>query len=77
MPKAHSNAKKPLSGATIKRDSQDGRFVGVIGEADAKRFRSANSALTEMVTSSRAHAVKVLQASGFLTATGKVAKRYK
>ena len=77
MPKTLSQPKSPPSGARAKRDAKSGKFVGVIGDKDARLFGTASSKLIRKVTGSRAQAVKILKASGYLTSSGKVAKRYK
>ncbi len=61
----------------VSRDSQSGKFVGQIDEADAKAFRAANAALIKEVEGSKAKAIEVLKGSGFLTRSGKRAKRYR
>lgn len=38
---------------TISRNANSGKFVGVSTSADVKTFRSANTALTERVTSTK------------------------
>ena len=67
----------PSRGRATKRASGTGQFVGVVDEADAKAFSQANTALMKDVHGSKAKAIEVLKASGYLTASGKVAKRYR
>lgn len=71
-----SNRKKRVFNG-VKRDFVSGRFVGLIDADDAKRFASANAALTREIRKSSASAVRILKASGFLTASGKLSTRYK
>jgi hypothetical protein len=61
----------------VSRSSGTGRFITAIDDADAREFRTANTALIKEVTSSKAKAVEVLKDSGFLTQSGKRAKRYR
>jgi hypothetical protein len=73
-----SRKSKESAGKTVAaRESVSGRFLGLIDDADAKRFRQANNALLKEVAGSKAKAVEVLKESGYLTSTGKVAKRYR
>ena len=68
MPKAASKKRNSVSA---------GRSLHLtIDNADARAFGKANAAFTKEVTSSRAKAVKALKASGYLTASGKLSKRY-
>lgn len=58
----------------IVRDSKSGKFAGVSTAADVRTFRSANTALTEKVTSTRDAArtyVKVLEQRVGLTSKKK------
>ena len=75
-----SSKRKGLSNApghATNRDVRAGKFVGVVDEADARAFSQANTALMKDVHGSKAKAIEVLKASGYLTASGKVAKRYR
>jgi hypothetical protein len=72
-----ASRKALTAGRGMKRDATTGRFVGLIDEADAREFRKAARAFTAKATSSKAHAIEALKASGYLTATGQVAKRYR
>lgn len=64
-------------GRGTKRDANTGKFVGVVDEADARAFSEANSSLMRDVRGSKAKAIEVLKASGYLTSSGKVAKAYR
>lgn len=78
MIKSSSSRKKALGrGAGGKRDATTGRFTGVIDEVDAIKFRMTDKAYVREATSSKAKAIKALKASGYLTQTGEISKRYR
>jgi hypothetical protein len=70
-------AAKSSADRWIRRDSSSGRLVGVVDEADARAFRKASRALSADVGRSKEKAIEVLKASGYLTPSGKVSKRYR
>lgn len=61
----------------VRRDAVSGQVVGIVDEADARAFRRANAALLKEIRGSKAKAIEVLKASGYLTPSGRVAKRYR
>jgi len=53
------------------------RPVGIVDEADAQAFEAANTATMLYVGDSKERAEEILKASGYLTDSGEVAKRYR
>lgn len=78
MAKAKGKSKRSSSsGRWTVRDSAHGTFLGLIDEHDAHKFERANTAYKKAATTSKAKAIKALKASGYLTKSGAIAKRYR
>jgi hypothetical protein len=69
--------KSPPARRAVSRRSQSGKIVGIIDEADARKFTKANNALMKEMRRSKKVAVEILKASGYLDASGRVSKRYR
>ncbi len=78
MPKSSTNKAKsgPRKGR-LRGDSTNGRFLAAIDAADAREFYRANTAFISEVSESKSKAVEALKSSGYLTASGKLSKRYR
>ena len=76
MAGAKGKAKTARRPTTAKRKASE-KITGLIDEADARAFRSANNAFQKASTKSKATAIKALQASGYLTGSGKISARYR